>query len=63
MSDGEPQSPCIAVCVLDEQDICIGCYRSAVEIADWFMASREAKLDILRSSYARMLASSDVRLE
>jgi predicted Fe-S protein YdhL (DUF1289 family) len=63
MSSVEPQSPCIAVCVLDERDICIGCYRSAVEITDWFMASSEEKREILRKSRERMLASSDIRLD
>jgi uncharacterized protein len=31
----EPGSPCIGVCALDERDVCIGCYRSAAEIAAW----------------------------
>ena len=33
MSDSEPESPCISVCVLDENDICVGCFRSADEIS------------------------------
>jgi uncharacterized protein len=63
MSASEPQSPCIAVCVLDERDICIGCYRSAEEITDWFMADGDEKREILRKSRERMLASSDIRLD
>ena len=35
MSAPEPQSPCISVCVLDEQGICQGCFRSADEVTDW----------------------------
>jgi len=62
MSEAEVRSPCISVCVLDEQDICMGCYRSAEEIADWFMASREQKLEIIRLANQRMAASSPVRL-
>ena len=30
-----PPSPCINVCVLDEADVCRGCYRSRAEIAAW----------------------------
>lgn len=63
MSASEPQSPCVAVCVLDERDICIGCYRSAGEITDWFMAGSEEKREILRKSRERMLASSDIHLD
>ena len=32
MSAAEPQSPCISICVLDEQGICQGCFRSADEV-------------------------------
>ena len=39
----QPKSPCISVCVLDDDDVCLGCYRSADEITDWFMASDEEK--------------------
>ena len=36
MSDERPvKSPCVSVCALDEQDICIGCQRSAAEITRW----------------------------
>lgn len=63
MSDADPRSPCIAVCVLDERDICMGCYRSAVEITDWIMASSEEKREILRRANARMKASTDVHLD
>ena len=29
------RSPCVHVCALDEQDICIGCQRTAAEITRW----------------------------
>ncbi|SDT92590.1 DUF1289 domain-containing protein [Halopseudomonas salegens] len=29
------RSPCIAVCSLDEQDMCIGCQRTGDEITRW----------------------------
>lgn len=56
------RSPCISVCVLDEQDICIGCFRSAAEITDWLMASEAEKREILRRSHERLQASSAIRL-
>ena len=62
MSDDEPSSPCISVCVLDDDDVCIGCYRSASEITDWFMATREQKREVLRLARERMQASSNIRM-
>lgn len=29
------RSPCVHVCALDEQDICMGCQRTAAEITRW----------------------------
>lgn len=62
MSDVEPSSPCISVCVLDENDICVGCYRSAEEITDWFMASAVEKREILARCGERLAAVSPVTL-
>jgi len=62
MRDDEPRSPCISVCVLDDDDVCMGCYRSASEITDWFMATDEQKREVLRRARERMQASSNIRL-
>ncbi|MEZ5570266.1 MAG: DUF1289 domain-containing protein [Halioglobus sp.] len=57
-----PRSPCISVCVLDEHDVCQGCYRTAEEITDWFMASAEQKREIIARARERLAASNPVRL-
>jgi len=57
VNDDEPLSPCISVCLLDEQDICVGCFRSAAEVTDWFMASAEEKREILRRTEERREAA------
>ena len=62
MTEDEPKSPCISICVLDENDICQGCYRSAEEITDWFMAASQEKQAINDRARERMLASHPVRL-
>jgi len=49
----EPRSPCISVCALDQEGICIGCYRSADEITEWMMASVEEKHAILERAEQR----------
>lgn len=62
MSDVEPQSPCISVCLLDENDICVGCFRSAEEVTDWFVATAEQKREILGRCKTRMEAQTTIRL-
>jgi len=52
-----PQSPCISVCYLDESDVCSGCYRTANEITDWFMASDDEKRAIIQRARERMAKS------
>ena len=49
MKDAAPpvKSPCIEVCSLNDQDVCIGCYRTADEIIEWFSANDERKQEIL----------------
>ena len=61
MSEPEPQSPCISVCYLDEQEICQGCFRSASEIADWLMVGAQQKRDILARAKERRDATGTVR--
>ena len=41
------KSPCIEVCSLNNEDVCIGCYRTANEIIEWFSAPNERKREIL----------------
>ncbi len=62
MSESSPESPCVSICALDENDICMGCYRSAQEITDWFMASDAEKREILARVRERRDAASTVRL-
>ena len=63
MTADEPQSPCISICVLDEKDICQGCFRSAEEITDWFIATASEKRNILRQARERLLAANTMRLK
>ena len=62
MNDIGPQSPCISICVLDDNDICQGCFRSAGEITEWFMESPKCKQDILERAIARRKDSFPVKL-
>ena len=46
-SDLPVKSPCIEVCSLNGNDVCIGCYRTANEIIEWFSANDQRKREIL----------------
>jgi predicted Fe-S protein YdhL (DUF1289 family) len=52
MSD-TPQSPCVSICALDQNDVCEGCYRTGDEIVDWFTADATRKHEILEASAQR----------
>lgn len=40
-------TPCIGQCDIDENDVCIGCYRSSQEITDWMNKSEDEKIEIV----------------
>ena len=46
-------SPCIRLCTLDDDDICVGCYRSMEEICAWGSASNAEKRAILENAARR----------
>ena len=41
------QTPCVMVCTLNEDDVCVGCLRSLDEIGRWPDADTEERLQIL----------------
>ena len=51
-------SPCVGVCALDEDDVCIGCLRSGRGITQWGYVDNEGKRDILRNVEARLRQSN-----
>jgi predicted Fe-S protein YdhL (DUF1289 family) len=51
-------SPCIGICRLDAQALCIGCRRSGREIAEWPRASRTRQREILGELRLRPAAPS-----
>ena len=47
------KSPCVNICALDEQDICVGCYRSADEITAWTSLSDDSRREVVRRAEER----------
>ena len=48
-----PISPCVSNCCLDEEDICLGCFRHIDEITGWHSADTKQRLDILQKIEVR----------
>ena len=50
-------SPCIGICRLDAQELCVGCRRTIDEIAEWSRASAARRDEILRALALRTVAA------
>jgi uncharacterized protein len=50
----EVKSPCIAICRV-KQGICIGCFRTAKEITEWYDADPVRKKEIIKSAEQRKI--------
>lgn len=59
MSDKPVISPCVGICSLDENDICIGCYRTGREISDWGVMDNDQRRAVLQSVAAREQAAAN----
>jgi uncharacterized protein len=55
MSDIEVplESPCVDNCCLDDDEICLGCFRSLDEIKQWNGATNPQRLAVLRNCSRR----------
>jgi predicted Fe-S protein YdhL (DUF1289 family) len=49
-------SPCVHVCALDDEDICIGCQRSVAEITRWSLMDNVERRDVLVQCHERAKA-------
>jgi uncharacterized protein len=50
---GAVPSPCINICRLDAQGLCVGCRRTLGEIAEWSAAGDARRLEILSALKTR----------
>jgi predicted Fe-S protein YdhL (DUF1289 family) len=49
-------SPCVHICALDDEDICIGCQRSVAEITRWSLMDNAERRQVLLLCHARAKA-------
>ena len=61
---GPVPSPCISVCRMDAATgLCEGCFRTLDEIADWGMASDDAKRALWQTLVQRALTPTSFQVE
>lgn len=58
--DDRVQSPCIESCCLNDEKICLGCFRSIMEIAQWSQMNDTVRLDVLHKAETRR-AKHDIK--
>ncbi|MBF8779857.1 DUF1289 domain-containing protein [Pseudomonas fulva] len=51
------RSPCVNICALDEQDICVGCQRSVEEITRWARMDNQERRAVLGLCHERARAA------
>jgi predicted Fe-S protein YdhL (DUF1289 family) len=56
-ADAAVPSPCVDICKLDAQGLCIGCRRTLGEIAEWSRADEARRREILRGLELRPTAA------
>ena len=47
------QSTCIENCCLNDEKICLGCFRSIIEISQWSQMNDIMRLDVLHKAEKR----------
>jgi predicted Fe-S protein YdhL (DUF1289 family) len=57
---GMVKSPCVAICALDADDMCIGCYRTGDEITQWGEMDNEQKREVIKKVAEREQASGNI---
>ena len=47
MTDQAVTSPCTSICTLNDEDVCVGCYRTRKEIQEWRYLNNDQRQDVL----------------
>ncbi len=57
------KSPCVRNCCLNEQDICLGCFRTLTEITEWGQADDDMRKKILLNGRQRRKVYNESSVE
>jgi predicted Fe-S protein YdhL (DUF1289 family) len=58
MIDAAVASPCVNICRLDAQGLCVGCRRTIDEIVEWPRASEARRREILGELVLRTIGTA-----
>ncbi|AWK85919.1 DUF1289 domain-containing protein [Azospirillum thermophilum] len=53
IDDDHVPSPCVRLCTLDDDDVCVGCYRTLDEIKAWGGLDSEGRRAVLAATERR----------
>ena len=59
--DADIPSPCVGICCVGADGVCIGCFRTVMELAGWSGASIEEKRAIVERCRLRAKAITNQR--
>jgi predicted Fe-S protein YdhL (DUF1289 family) len=54
------KSPCVYICCLDDQDVCLGCYRTCDEITGWGAMNNDERKDVMKKVAEREQGSGNM---
>ena len=57
MQERRVASPCVSICALDNDDVCMGCQRTVKEITDWHALDNEQRRAVLVLCHERVEAN------
>lgn len=52
------ESPCIKICKLNEQDVCIGCGRTKDEISGWTSMTDAERTEAIKKAIGKVLSKT-----
>lgn len=52
------KSPCISICALNSDDVCVGCWRTGNEISHWGAYSNDERRSVLKLAFERAKAEN-----
>lgn len=50
---GTIPSPCVSICSMNSDDLCIGCYRTSKEIREWLLMEDGERMDVIEKAGER----------
>lgn len=46
-------SPCVSICSMNEEDLCVGCHRTSREIREWMLMEDAERSEVIEAAFQR----------